>query len=201
MQEIWRDVIGYEGLYQVSNKGRVKCIQGKYNGHLMSVIKHTGDYFVVSLRKNKNRKQFKIHRLVAQAFIPNPDNLPQINHKDEDKANNSVENLEWCTAKYNVNYGTRGKRSGNKIKQRISTESEFAARWRNQARINGAKTTSKKVLCVELDKIFNTLREAGDFIEKNNYKHVLIGYCCRGTLTSSGKPYTTAYGYHWKFLE
>ncbi len=111
MQEIWKDVQGYEGLYQVSNLGKVKSFRGscKFGKPKELLLKPTlinSGYGVVTLYSNEKRKKFQIHRLVATAFIPNPMNLPCVNHKDENKLNNSVENLEWCTYEYNNNYGT-----------------------------------------------------------------------------------------------
>ena len=110
-KEEWRPVVGYEGLYQVRNTGQVRSLD-KYDslgvfwiGKLLSKLK-VGGYFMVKLRKDGIQKMCLIHRLVAQSFIANPLNLPQVNHKDEDKTNNNVDNLEWCTAKYNSNYGT-----------------------------------------------------------------------------------------------
>lgn len=100
--EEWKNVIGYEGLYEVSNLGRVRRV----NKGLLKLQNNQG-YNQVYLYKCGIRKGIRVHRLVAQAFIPNPDNLPEVNHKNEDKMNNSVDNLEWCTAKYNVNYGHR----------------------------------------------------------------------------------------------
>lgn len=111
MQEIWKDVVGYEGLYQVSNMGRVKsfCQSTKFHKQKEFILKpsliNTG-YEVVTLYSKEKRKKFQIHRLVATAFIPNPNNLPCVNHKDENKVNNCVSNLEWCTYQYNNNYGT-----------------------------------------------------------------------------------------------
>lgn len=107
--EEWRDVPGYEGLYMVSNMGEVKSIF-YHKGIILksSAIKsgHSG----VTLCKNGIRTRLSVHRIIAEAFIPNPDNLPQVNHKDENPRNNCVENLEWCTVKYNANYGTRNSR-------------------------------------------------------------------------------------------
>lgn len=104
MEEIWKDVVGCEG-YQVSNFGRVKSLKyrNKCEERILKQTKNkvTGYYMVNICGKTRS-----VHRLVAQALIPNPHNLPQINHKDEDKTNNHVENLEWCDRKYNVNYGT-----------------------------------------------------------------------------------------------
>ena len=102
--EEWKNIIGYEGLYEVSNMGNVRNVR---RNTLLRFSKNNYGYIQVYLYKNGIRNGFKVHRLVAQAFIPNPDNLPQVNHKDEDKTNNSVENLEWCDHKYNVNYGHR----------------------------------------------------------------------------------------------
>jgi len=112
-EEIFREVPGYHGRYMVSNKGRVFS---ELHNKMLSPGKNKDGYLFVNLtkRKNGNIRHWSIHRLVAVAFIPNPDNLPQINHKDEDKTNNCVENLEWCTAEYNCNYGTRNERAGNR---------------------------------------------------------------------------------------
>ena len=115
MQELWKDIIGYEGLYQVSNLGRVKSLERvtiSKNGkrytcqELCLRFGNIKGYKFVVLRKNCKSRQVLVHRLVAQAFIPNLDNLPEVNHKDENPANNCVDNLEWCTHKYNSNYGT-----------------------------------------------------------------------------------------------
>lgn len=104
--ETWKDIKGYEGLYQVSNEGRIKNIK---RDKILSNLNANG-YMGINLHKNGVMKQYKIHRLVAESFIPNPNSLPQVNHKDECKSNNSVENLEWCDAGYNSNYGTRNHR-------------------------------------------------------------------------------------------
>ena len=108
IKEEWKDIKGYEGLYQVSNKGRVKSIRN--NIILKPIISDKG-YYRVDLSKNNNKDRIRVHRLVAQAFIPNPNNYPQVNHKDENKSNNRVDNLEWCTDKYNHDYGTRNERA------------------------------------------------------------------------------------------
>ena len=104
MIEEWKAIPGYEGLYEVSNKGNVRNVR---RNTLLRLTKTNKGYIQVGLSKNGILTVLKVHRLVAQAFLPNPDNLPMINHKDEDKTNNRVENLEWCTAKYNNTYGTR----------------------------------------------------------------------------------------------
>ncbi len=121
MCEIFKDIKGFEGLYAVSNFGNVKrhTTESK-NGtgnyyrkeHLLKQRKSNKGYFVVDLFKNNKRHQFLVHRLVAQAFIENKNSYPCVNHIDENKENNNVDNLEWCTQKYNMNYGTCSERIG-----------------------------------------------------------------------------------------
>lgn len=105
-QEIWKDIEGYEGLYQVSNFGRVKSLN-KYHHKREQILKpnlKSDGYYETSLSKNSKPKWVRTHRLVAQAFIPNPENKPQINHKDGNKLNNCIENLEWVTNKENIDH-------------------------------------------------------------------------------------------------
>ena len=124
--EEWRDVVGYEGLYMVSNIGNVKSLQRTAKSKncsirtvsekLRKINKNKSGYLMVILNKEGKRKGMKIHRLVAEAFIPNPLNLPQVNHRNEIKSDNRVENLEWCTQDYNNKYGTRTERTSKKVK-------------------------------------------------------------------------------------
>lgn len=133
MSEVWKDIKGYEGYYQVSNLGRVKSLDryvattGNPSGQRLLKgrikkqndwnAKNGGSYYAVVLSKNNISVRCSVHRLVAEAFIPNPDNLPCINHKDENKYHNNVENLEWCTIEYNNNYGTARERGCTKTKK------------------------------------------------------------------------------------
>ena len=136
-EEIWKDIEGYFGLYQISNLGRVKSLgNGKTHNskeHLLKLEKDKYKYSIVCLCKQGKMKRYKVHRLVAQHFIHNPNNLEQINHIDEDKTNNCVSNLEWCDAKHNCNYGTRNKRIG--------------------------ESNSKQVMCVETGVIYTSTME------------------------------------------
>ena len=115
--EIWKDIQNYEGLYQVSNLGRIKSLsrRDRLNRVIQEkILKHGSNkkgYLIVVLCKEGRMKTCRVHRLVAKAFIPNPENKPEVNHKDEDKTNNKVENLEWMTRRENINYGTRNERS------------------------------------------------------------------------------------------
>ena len=112
MQEIWKDVVGYEGLYQVSSLGRIKSLL-RYK-RILKPQKNIHGYLKVSLYKNGKCKIFNIHNLVANAFIENPNNYKYVNHKDENKTNNRVENLEFCSFYYNLMYGTRVQRIAKK---------------------------------------------------------------------------------------
>lgn len=127
MQEEWRDVVGFDG-YQVSNLGKIRgldrldCIGKVVHGKEKRTKRNNRGYVMASLRKDGAEHTKLIHRLVAEAFIPNPNNYPQVNHKDEDKENNSVDNLEWCTNLYNRHYGTGYARSVAKHDYKKITE-------------------------------------------------------------------------------
>lgn len=113
--EVWKPVVGYESRYLVSNMGRVfSLIKDK----MLSMSKLNTGYLVVTLYDGSTKKNTYIHRIVAQAFLDNPNNLPEVNHKDEDKSNNMVDNLEWCTSKYNSNFGTRTTRLSSTLSKK-----------------------------------------------------------------------------------
>lgn len=115
-EEIWKDIKGYEGLYQISSTGRVKSLDKYVNcknnkqrllkGKILKPLYNKRGYLVVGLTNENGTKKFLVHRLVALHFLPNPNNLPYINHKDENPSNPHYLNLEWCTHQYNMNYGT-----------------------------------------------------------------------------------------------
>lgn len=133
--EVWKDINGFEGFYKVSNYGRIKTVgrivqcKGKNGSNSYVIVKEKikkfadngHGYYHVNLYKNNIRYQQYIHRLVALAFIKNPLNLPQVNHRDEDKSNNSVDNLEWCSSCYNNNYGTAKYRSKKTLRDNGNT--------------------------------------------------------------------------------
>jgi len=121
MEEIWKDVVGYEGYYKISNLGNVKNLKtGKIN------IPKSKGYQTVTLYKDGVKKITTIHRLVAKAFIPNPNNYDIVNHKDETKNNNRADNLEWCDEKYNANYGTLQERKRATKENIIAREEKIA---------------------------------------------------------------------------
>ena len=126
MKEIWKDIKDYEGLYKVSNLGRVKSLDivdrlnRTFKGKIRKAKFNNRGYEQIALYKNGNQKYFLVHRLVAQAFIPNPDNLPQVNHLDQNNKNNNSINLEWCTNNYNAHFGDRIARCGIKHRKAIT---------------------------------------------------------------------------------
>lgn len=132
MKEIWKPIEGYPD-YEVSSLGRVKSLKfGKEK--ILKGIKDKNGYLRVILYKEGKLKGYSVHRLVAQAFLPNPDNLPQVNHRNENKTDNRVENLEWCDSSYNTNFGTRTERitKANSIPILQFTKSgEFVKKWNN----------------------------------------------------------------------
>lgn len=158
MQEIWKDVIGYEGLYQVSDCGNVRSICGRYGDEviLKQGIGSTG-YRIVTLCGKGKQKTANVHRLVAKAFLPNPNGYPCINHKDENKTNNSVSNLEWCSYQYNNAYGKRILKMNQK-------------RW-------------KYVQCVETGVIYSSASYAQKL---TGIIQTSISSCCRGKLKTAG---------------
>lgn len=112
MKEIWKDIENYEGIYQVSNLGRVKSLERKHNPIekiMTAYVNHSNGYFQIGLKKNKTRTMNKVHRLVALAFLSNPENKKTVNHIDGNKLNNNVENLEWATYSENVTHAYQNK--------------------------------------------------------------------------------------------
>ena len=173
MKEIFKNIEGFEGFYQVSNLGRVKALERfvKHSKGGLSLLKekyliprkNSRGYLFVVLSKNGKCKNYRVHRLVAEAFIPNPNNLPEVNHKDENKTNNTVENLEWCDRQYNNNYGTRNKQV-SKVVLQFDKQGNFIKEWPSNIEIQ-----------IQLG-----------FLNAN------ISKCCLGKLKQ-------AYSYLWKY--
>lgn len=149
MKEIWKEIEEYEGLYWISNLGRVKS-----NRKILKPIE--GEYLKVGLSKKGIQRTITIHRLVAKAFVDNPNKYNFVNHKDENKHNNIYTNLEWCTNVYNMNYGERNKKvSKNQSKYKI----------------------------IQKDKQGNIIKVWDNILElthNTNYKKDNISCCCRG---------------------
>ena len=176
-EEIWKEIVGYEGLYKVSDKGNVKSVERldsigrRCGGLILRAREHKHGYLHVALYKNGKRKNKLIHRLVSESFIPNPNFFLEVNHIDENKKNNEVANLEWCDTKYNVNYGTRNVRVGNKLSKKVKA----------------TNVTNGEVIR------FKSTAEAG----RNGYSHGNVSSACRGCYRS-GKSKLIGDGHLYK---
>ena len=158
--EVWKDIKDYEGLYQVSDRGNVRSVDrinhigSRYSGRILKPRYDKDGYLRVSLSKNGIKKIKLIHRLVLEAFVENPSNLPEVNHLDEVKDNNELSNLEWCDSRYNVNYGTR-------IERIVKAQSK---------KVRAVNVESDEVLT------FNSTQEAG----RKGYTQGHVAAACRG---------------------
>ena len=208
MEEEWKDIIieknnvtyDYTGLYQVSNLGRVRSLKYISNGEPKIILlrKHKNGYYNVRLQHNNKSSVFSIHRLVATMFIPNPDNLPAVNHKDEDKSNNCVSNLEWCTHKYNSNYGTRIERHKKAMQSKTKEEYDNMRRKmsENHADISGGKhPKARKVVCVETGQVFGSITEA------QKWCHGGVESCCKHNQKYAGRHPETGEKLSWMYYE
>lgn len=229
--ELWKWIAGYEGLYMVSTHGRVKSmdryIQHPHSGRtfmkgrILSQTTNNKGYKQIRLHKDGKFKGYLVHRLVAQAFIPNPNNYPIINHKDENPNNNHYTNLEYCTYKYNNNYGTKreklskaakGRTLNEETKRKMSEAKKGEnAYWygkhlteehrRKISEANKGKYNMhgkiKPILMFTKDgqfiRKFDSIAEANEFLGKKRYS-ANINNCLLGYADS-------AYGYKWKYEE
>lgn len=182
----WRWIRGYEGEYEISDEGEVRSY--KTGKPVIMATSLTGrGYKHFCLRRYGKQKGCYIHRAVAEAFIPNPKNLPCINHIDEDKLNNNVSNLEWCTYHENNVHGTRMKRIvAARAGQVVSKETREKMSRSHKGRHYGGKP----VICIETGRKFRSARAAEN--EFGASKCLISGVC--------GKPNRTACGYHWEYV-
>ena len=179
MSEEWRDVAGYEDLYQVSSEGRVKSLERKlphWRGgeqikkeRILKPDVSQDGYLRVGLYAGGKRKRFRVHRLVCEAFHENPDGKPCVNHIDENKTNNCASNLEWCTSSENNNHGTRNERSAK----------------------NRSKSVGQYTLDGDLVKVWQSTNEVE---RQTGFSH---GNICK---SANGK-HKQAYGFIWKYVE
>ena len=200
INEIWKPVVGYEGLYEVSNLGRVKalgnglkCSRFKGKEIIMKQEVSNVGYNRVSLRKNRKYKHWGVHRLVAIAFLPNPNNLPIVNHKDENPLNNCVDNLEWCTQKYNVNHANSQKKKVESFKKSNVGSCHY---YKGLATKNRLKVGSYEKPVHQIDpvtgEIIQTFRCIREAERTFNTKHI--------SAVVNGRR-NKARGYFWKLAE
>lgn len=181
MKEIWKDIEGYEGKYQISNFGRVKSLNYK-RANCQKVLKEcvgSKGYLSACLCKNGIAKYYLIHRLVAKSFLDNPKKYPEINHLDGNKQNNKVNNLEWCTRKQNVEHSIKNKLRKSKYGKDNPTSSIIYQ------------------IDIKTNEIINVFYGGGDIKRKTNFKNPSsILKCCK-----HNKNYNTAYGYKWEYAK
>lgn len=192
--ELWKDIKNYEGLYQISNYGRVKALEksvwtGKYFKYYPEIIlKLTSDkdgYLCITLHKDGKAKSFKVHRLVAEAFIPNPDNKPTVNHKNGDKTKNYVDNLEWMTNKENT---AHARRTGLMKENQYGKNNYMYGKY--------GKDNPNSISVIQIDKnTNNVIKEFYSIIDAQreiniNATHIID--VCKGRRKTAG-------GYKWKY--
>lgn len=204
MEEIWRDIPGYEGKYQVSNTGEVKSLNYRGSGKTKLLKQHCDSkgYKHVSLYKNGKKKVYSVHRLVAMTFIPNPNNLPIINHKDENPSNNNVNNLEGCTYEYNLNYGTRNERASESMCGENNPFygkhfSEEHKKKMSEAKKGKDNPKAKSILMYDREgnfiKRFDCIADTNEYFGKDRSSSS-INKCLSGRTK-------TAYGYVFRYAE
>lgn len=213
-EEIWKDIKGYEGYYQVSNLGNVKTLHAN-KGHLvklMALAPHPRGYKSVNLYKDGKHESLLVHRLVAAAFIPNPNNYNEVNHISEDKHDNRACNLEWVSHGDNCRYGTRNARISQTNKGQKRSD-EIKAKMKESQNLRSERERAEGIRCGrvikkisqydlngnfirDFDSIYDACTALGFTINRENgygtsYKNY-IRHCCKG-------KYKTAYGFIWKF--
>jgi len=183
--EIWKDVKGFEGIYQISNKGRLKSFKGDPSGRILSNKNSKGDYLSVILCYGSKRRSTRIHRLVAEAFVPNPYNKPEVNHKDGNKQNNCAENLEWVSRLENARHAIA--RNPNIVKGMVKYNRFIRPRAIRQYTLDG-KFIAEYPNSIEAAKATGVChRNILQVAAKDEYK--------------PGKTRKQAGGYIWKFKD
>ena len=203
MIEEWKDIEGYEGLYQVSTLGRVKSLKywGGKRTAILSQAKRKDGYLMVGLSRDGITKSKSVHRLVAQAFIPNPNNLEMINHKDEVPDNNCVSNLEWCSRSYNQLYsiGLHPERKmlfGNNFNGVNGVNNSPFIKKGNPHKCH--RKVVQKTKDGEVLMIFDNAASAGKALNVTSNN---ITSTCKDNESGKFKRKHSAYGYIWEYLD
>ena len=186
----WKPIEGYEGLYEISNNGKVRGLDRKDNkgrkvkGQIIKIHINTHGYQIVDLCKDGERKHYQLHRLIAKTFIPNPDNKPHIDHINTIKSDNRIKNLRWVTRSENMlNELTRKHNSERQIGRKLTEE--------HKKKVKENTPLKKSTLCIETNKVYFSAREAG---RQTGICYASIIACCNGKVKSAG-------GYRWKYVK
>lgn len=208
-KEIWKPIPGYEDYYEVSTLGRVKRIKGKKGTHIGRILEGTlhNGYLTVELSSEDEAKVYRINRLVARTFIPNPENKPEVNHINGIKTDNRVENLEWVTHNENIQHAWKTGLICMTVAQRKKISEVNTGRHHSEATISKLREAqkrrdyseedkrklfhSKKIIRVEDGKVFNSICKAAQFCGLKSNSGISL--CLTGKMKTAG-------GYHWKYL-
>lgn len=195
-EEVWKPVVGYEGLYEVSSKGRVRSLPFKHsNCKVLKLTQRNNGYLFLTLSKNRVQKPHSVHRLVAMAFIPNPDNKPTVNHKNEIRTDNRVENLEWATYYEQNHYGTHLQKAKSSLKRTYNTPQMKEMLSLRQKKNKSGAACGKRI--VQLDKSFNFVNTWNSITQAATtlcISQSSISMCLTGKTTSS-------HGYLWIYFK
>ena len=213
--EIWKDIEGFEGKYQVSNMSNVKSLERTvWNGRgyyktvperILKARKASNGYLQVQLCKDGKVKGYLVHRLVASAFCENPEGYTEVNHLDENKTNNNADNLEWCSRSYNANYGTRNQRAGKKVAEKLRGRKQSEEHIKKRVeKLKGRKMSEesiKKRVEKQSKPIFGIDKVSGLIVEFSSVNEASrqlglnpgnICSCLKGRLKSCG-------GFYWMY--
>ena len=209
MEEVWKDIVGYEGLYAVSNKGRVKGLERlnslgrRVNERILIPRRTEKGYLYVYLCREGSYKKYRVHRLVLSTFNPCPDSESlQVNHINELKDDNRLENLEWCTCKENINHGTRNDRAAEKLRGRTLSDETRKKISENNGSRRPEVRKKMSIPIVQLDpytnKVINVWGSGTAAARQGGYNHGNISLCCNNKYLREGNNIYK--GYKWQYL-
>lgn len=197
--EEWKDIEGYEGMYQVSNLGRVRSFKKYREGRILKSFPDPNGYLKVSLSKNNKLKNHRVHRLVAIHFIPNPQNKSQVNHIDGNKQNDNVNNLEWSTPSENGKHAYKIGLSKGRLNSKPTQQTRNKISKSRKGKCAGTDHFGcRKIICITTGEMFDCIEYA---VKKYKIPNTNIIKCCKGERKSAGKHPITKEKMIWKYIE